>query len=211
MAKQTQALEELHVDELRDRAKTAGITGTSHMRKDELIEVLRHDDEPPARRPTAKNGASDDVLAVLKQDHDNVKALFEQAFAKEAGDAAIADIVRQIVSELKLHTEAEETIFYPALKAKAIDGDAEDAKEEVLEAYVEHGSVKELIAQIEELTPADESYKAVLTVMSELVQHHVEEEESEMFKRARKLLAKDELSSIGEQVTALKESAKSAV
>ncbi len=206
MPEQTE-LEELRVAELREKAKDAGVSGASHMRKDELIESLN--DESDDDSLAADQGG--DVLAVLKADHEKVKALFGRALELESGDADIEDLAEQIIIELKLHTEAEEQIFYPALKTKALDANEDDAKNEVLEAYIEHGSVKELIAKIEAMEPSDESYKAVLQVMSEQVEHHVEEEESEMFKQARELLSELELRDIGEQIRLFKESAAESV
>jgi hemerythrin superfamily protein len=195
MAKQTEPLVDSSAAELRDRAKEAGIAGTSHMRKDELVDAIARGGQ----------GAADpDVLALLKADHDTVKALFKEALAKEAGDASVGKLVAQIVTELKLHTDAEETIVYPAIKQRAVDDDAQAAKEVVLEAFVEHGSVKKLIETIRTMSPADESYTAVLTVLSEQIEHHVEQEESEMFEQARKLLRSDELASLGRQVAEMK-------
>ncbi len=205
MAKQTDQLDELRVSELREKAKEAGVAGTSHMRKDDLIHAL---DEGQAKASPRGAGRADDAIALLIADHENVKALFKEALDKESGDADLESLAKTIIGELKRHTEAEEKIFYPALKKKAIDADEDEAKDEVLEAYVEHASVKDLIAKIEASTAADESYKAMIQVMSEQVDHHVEEEESEMFKQARELLGSDELLELGQQIAALKESAK---
>lgn len=212
MAKQMEDLGSATVTDLRDRAKDAGITGASHMRKDELIEALSNAGEHKPTRDRSKErahgSASEDVLELLKQDHDNVKALFSKALNEDAAADGVAELAEQIVAELELHTQAEETIVYPALKEKAVAAAAGKAKDDVLEAYVEHGSVKELIARIESMSPDDESYKAVLTVMREQVEHHIEEEESEMFKQARRLFEKEELTDLGARVAELKASAK---
>ncbi len=205
MAKASEELDKLRVVELREKASKAGITGSSHMKKDDLIDALADEGKTA---PAAAAGPVD-VIALLIEDHEKVKALFAEALAKEEGDESMAALAEQICAELALHTAAEEEIFYPALKSIALDDDNDDAKDLVLEAYVEHGSVKELIANLQALTPADESYKAILQVMSEQVDHHVEEEESEMFKQARALLG-DKLDEIGQQVVAFKESASHA-
>lgn len=210
MAKQTEDLENLRVPDLREKAKAAGVHGTSHMRKDDLIEVLSEGQPDPNAEPRGNgqgkhNGG--DVIDLLIADHEKVKALFKQVLHMDSDDARLKQLANQIAAELTLHTEAEETIFYPALKKKAVSAAENAAKDEVLEAYVEHGSVKELIAQLESLQPSDESYHAILQVMSEQVGHHVDEEESEMFKQARSLLSKQELIDIGQEVVAYKQSA----
>jgi hypothetical protein len=218
MANKTTDLDELSVAELREQAKDAGVTSTSHMRKDELIEALSsgkgaRDEKAAKRTPrTRTNGdaASDDAIDILIADHRRVKSLFEEALDKEDGDAALADLAKQIIAELELHTRVEETIFYPALKEQAVSDDDDDAKDEVLEAYVEHGSVKELIAKIQKLEPDDESYKAILQVMSEQVEHHVEEEEHEMFDQAHELLGDERLAELGRRIAEAKAGAKPA-
>ena len=197
-AKTQPNLEDETVAELRAQAKDAGISGSSHMRKDELISELEHKDTNGAARKT-------DAVALLKKDHANVKALFKKALAKEDGDTSLADIANQIITELELHTEAEEKLFYPALKQKALSKKNDDAKDGVLEAYVEHDSVKKLIKQIQSSKPSDESYKALIQVMSEQVEHHVEEEETEMFKQAKALLSQDEIDELGGRILEMKE------
>jgi iron-sulfur cluster repair protein YtfE (RIC family) len=156
------------------------------MRKDDLIEVLTEGQlglkaEPGGDGKVKHDGG--DVIDLLIADHEKVKTLFKQVLHSNADDARLKQLAKQITAELTLHAEAEETIFYPALKQKALSANENDAKDEVLEAYVEHGSVKELIAQLAALKPADESYGAILQVMSEQVEHHIEEEETEIFKQ----------------------------
>ncbi len=150
-----------------------------------------------------------DALALLKKDHAAVKALFKEA--DELSDRAFSarqKLCQKISSELSLHAQVEEQIFYPALKAKTKP--ASEPRDEVLEAYEEHALVKSLIAQLTDLDPKDETYKAKLEVMSELVAHHVKEEENQMFKQARELLAKAELEELGEQIAAMKSQAPQA-
>ncbi len=186
------------VSELREDAKAAGITGVSHMRKEELVEALDHNG-------ASQNGLDgEDAIALLVADHRNVKDLFGRVLDKEPGDESMADLAERIITELEAHTQAEEQLFYPALKARAIERDDDEAKEGVVEAYVEHGSVKELISKIRSSSPSDESYKAMLQVMSEQVDHHVEEEEGEMFEQARQLLEPEALQSLGRKMAELK-------
>jgi hemerythrin superfamily protein len=122
-----------------------------------------------------------DAVALLKADHRKVEALFA-AFENAKGAGKKKSLAEQICMELTVHTKIEEDIFYPA---------CEGAVEEDLlkEAYVEHDGAKVLIAEIEAGGPDDEFYDAKVKVLSEMIEHHVEEEEKRvegMFAQARK-------------------------
>ena len=144
-----------------------------------------------------------DALKLLKEDHKKVKTLFGEVEA--LGDRAAAQrkkLFQQIDQELTIHSKIEETIFYPEFRRRANKG---EEREEVLEAYEEHNVVKTIIGELEELDPKDETYKPKLSVLKELVEHHVKEEEGPMFKMARELFDKEELDEIGERIMAAKE------
>jgi len=126
-----------------------------------------------------KTAAPRDAVAMLKDDHKKVSALFEQ-FEKTRSPAKKKQIVATICQELKVHTTLEEEIFYPEVKSALKD------KELVPEAKVEHASVKDLIAQVEGREPDGEDYDAKVKVMGEFVKHHVKEEQDEMFPKAQK-------------------------
>ncbi len=122
-----------------------------------------------------------DAIALLKADHRKVEGLFAK-FEAAKGDGEKRRIAEQICMELTIHTKIEEDIFYPA---------CEGAVEEDLlkEAYVEHDGAKVLIAEIEAADPDDDFYEAKVKVLSEMIEHHVEEEEARvegMFSQARK-------------------------
>jgi hypothetical protein len=122
-----------------------------------------------------------DAIALLKADHREVEALFEQ-YEGASGSAAKKKLAHQICVELKIHTTIEEEIFYPAFRGK-IEDDTLD------EAYVEHDGAKVLINDIEAGAPTDDFYDAKVKVLSEEIEHHVHEEEmpSEgMFAQCRK-------------------------
>jgi hemerythrin superfamily protein len=123
-----------------------------------------------------------DAIAMLTADHKKVKKLFaEFDKLKDSGsDEDKASIVDQICNELKIHTELEEEIFYPAVRKAIDDGDLMD------EALVEHAGAKDLIAQLEDANPEDELYDAKVTVLGEQIEHHVKEEEGDMFPQAKK-------------------------
>ncbi|HEX5274529.1 MAG TPA: hemerythrin domain-containing protein [Candidatus Rubrimentiphilum sp.] len=147
-----------------------------------------------------------DAIKLLKEDHKKVKALFEEV--EELGERASAqrkNLFQKIDKELTLHSKVEETLFYPEFKKRAENSEERD---EVLEAYEEHGVVKVMIGELEDLDPKDEKYKPKLTVLKELVLHHVKEEEGELFPMARELFEPEELNRIGDRIVAAKEKAK---
>lgn len=139
-----------------------------------------------------------DAVAMLKADHRKVEGLFEKFEAATAAGQK-QKLAEQICMELKIHTILEEEIFYPACEGKV--------EEDLLsEAYVEHDSAKVLIGQIEDSEPAAEFYDAKVKVLSEEIEHHVEEEEKRiegMFSQARK--AGLDMDALGEQMAARKE------
>ena len=137
-------------------------------------------------RSTSSSGRSTDAprdaIALLKQDHRTVSALFEEfEKADEEEQSAIAQRVCQL---LTVHAQIEEELLYPAAK-EAFAGE-EEGEDLVNEAEVEHGSAKELIAKIEGMTSDDEHFKATVTVLGEYIKHHVKEEEGELFPQLKK-------------------------
>ena len=130
-----------------------------------------------------------DAIALLKADHRKVEDLFAD-YEKASGDGRKQKLAEQICLELTVHAQIEEEIFYPACEGK-IEEDL------IKEAYVEHDGAKVLIAEIEAGAPQDEFYDAKVKVLSEQIEHHVEEEERRMegmFSQARKAgLDMDEL------------------
>jgi hemerythrin superfamily protein len=145
-----------------------------------------------------------DAIALLKADHKNVKELFEKV--EETGDRAKAQLQRlgdQICQELTVHTQIEEQIFYPAVKERTQRGHKEE-KDQVLEAYEEHAAAKKVIEDIQATDSGDESYKPKITTLSELIDHHVKEEEHEMFPSVKKLFDEEELIELGQRMSELK-------
>ena len=121
-----------------------------------------------------------DAITLLKADHRTVEDLLKQVQdLSESAHAQRRALFQQIDKELTVHSKIEETIFYPALKQKAKSKEDNDAKQEVLEAYEEHGNVKSMLEKLEGTDAADETYNAKLQVLSDLVKHHVHEEEHE--------------------------------
>ena len=118
------------------------------------------------------------AIALLTEDHDYVKKAF-RAFEKMDEEHQPA-LVKQVLQALKVHTRIEEEVFYPAVRKAIKDEDLMN------EAEVEHDSAKALIRQLERMKPGDPKFAATFTVLGEYVNHHVKEEESEMFPKARR-------------------------
>ncbi|MEA3139911.1 MAG: hypothetical protein QOK23_2080 [Gammaproteobacteria bacterium] len=138
-----------------------------------------------------------DAVALLKADHRQVEDWFDQ-FSKSRSDSKKEALAAQICSALKAHTTIEEEIFYPAFLAATSDKDMHH------EAIVEHDGAKTLIAQIEGMSAADDYFDAKVTVLSEMIKHHVKEEEQPggMFAEAKK--SDMDLKALGEKMLARK-------
>ncbi|MDY7540666.1 hemerythrin domain-containing protein [Undibacterium sp. RTI2.1] len=139
-----------------------------------------------------------DAISLLVSDHQTVKALFEQfnelSDRSKVSKKKVADA---ICRALLIHAQIEEEIFYPAVK-EVIESD-----ELMDEAEVEHASAKELIEQIQDMDPDDDLYDAKVKVLSEQIEHHVREEEDEMFPSVRK--TRLDLVTLGEEMSERKE------
>jgi Hemerythrin HHE cation binding domain len=131
---------------------------------------------------------------LLTKQHKEVKGLFKKI--EETEDSRQRrKMLEEVARSLEGHTVIEEEIFYPAVRGL----ETRKAEEMVLEAYEEHHVVKLVLAELPRVNPEDERFEAKMTVLSELVEHHAEEEEKEMFKLAQKL-GKGELEALGEQM-----------
>ena len=128
--------------------------------------------------PADKTVAAKDAIALLKADHHAVDLLFAE-YDKTRSVANKKALVAEICTALSVHAQVEEEIFYPAVKAALKD------KVLVPEAIVEQAGMKALIAQIEGMTPDGEMYDAKVKVLCEYVKHHVKEEHTEMFPKAK--------------------------
>jgi hemerythrin superfamily protein len=149
-------------------------------------------------RSVSADAGAQDAITLLTEDHQKVKSLFEQYESLGArAHVSKQKLAQQICTELTKHAAVEEEIFYPAVRAAVKKDDMMD------EALVEHASVKDLIAQILSMEPGDDLYDAKVKVLGEQVNHHVEEEESQIFPAASK--AKLDLDALGAEIAARKE------
>jgi hemerythrin superfamily protein len=139
---------------------------------------------------------SKDAIALLRADHKLVSDLFDE-YEKARSNSKKKSLVKQICTELSVHAQIEEEIFYPAAKKALKD------KELIPEATVEHATLKDLIAQVEGVEPDGEMFDAKIKVMSEYVKHHVKEEQNELFPKVK--TTNLDLVELGAQLTERKE------
>ena len=131
---------------------------------------------------------------LLKKQHKDVKSLFKKIEKTERAEQR-RTLMAEISTALQAHTAIEEEMFYPAVREVG----TKKAEEMVDEAFEEHHVVKLVLQELPQLNPDDERFEAKMTVLSELIEHHVEEEETEMFKLAQKI-GDDELNELGDRM-----------
>ena len=133
-----------------------------------------------------------DAIALLKSDHEKVKRILaELEPTTERAVKTRGELFARLKSELTVHEIIEEEIFYPTLKQHP------KAKEIVLEGYEEHDVVNILMGELDGMEPTDERFGPKVTVMAENIEHHIEEEEGEMFEKARQVFDREELEELG--------------
>jgi len=143
-----------------------------------------------------------DAIKLLKEDHARIKPLLAEL--KETTDRAEktrGELFSRIKQELTIHELIEEEIFYPTLREHP------KAKEIVLEGYEEHDVVSRLMGELDGMDATDERFGPKAKVMAENIEHHIEEEEGEMFRTARQVFADDELEDLGDRMARRKETA----
>jgi len=133
-----------------------------------------------------------DAITLLKTDHEKVAGIFEKLDeTTERAEKTREELFTKLKQELDLHAHIEEKIFYPAIKQ------AEETREITMEALQEHHVVKVLLRELDAMGVTSETWTAKLKVLKENVEHHVEEEEEEMFPKARTVLSKEQLEELG--------------
>jgi hemerythrin-like domain-containing protein len=146
------------------------------------------------------------AFTLLKQDHETVADLLEKIDqTTERGIKTREDLFTKLKTELDIHAKIEEEIFYPALE------DQDETRDITLEAFEEHRLVKQLLGELESMSKDAEEWTAKFTVLKENIEHHVEEEEGEMFENARKVLSKEDQESLGTRMEQAKKEEKAAM
>jgi len=139
------------------------------------------------------------AFTLLKADHKKVAGILEKIDATtERGIKTREELFGQLKAELDLHAHIEETILYPVLEK------ADETHEITLEAFEEHRLMKQLLGELDSMDKGNEQWTARFTVLKENIEHHVEEEEDEMFKKARKVLSEAEAEDLGARLEAAK-------
>jgi iron-sulfur cluster repair protein YtfE (RIC family) len=146
-----------------------------------------------------------DAITLLKTDHEKVAGIFEQLEpTTERALKTREELFTKLQQELDVHAHIEETIFYPVLKQEA------ETRDITLEGIEEHHVIKMLLRELAAMQVDSEQWTAKLKVLKENVEHHVEEEESDMFKGAREVLSKEQLEDLGTRMEAAKKEQKAA-
>jgi hemerythrin superfamily protein len=141
------------------------------------------------------------ALDLMKKDHERLKELLDTTL--EARDReSRSHLIEHVRAELVVHERMEEEVFYPALKAH------EKAKDIVLEGYEEHHVADVLLDELLDVPEESDQWHAKVKVLQENIEHHIEEEEGEMFPIARKVLDREELDQLGTRMEAVKRAAK---
>lgn len=146
-----------------------------------------------------------DAFKLLKSDHEKVAGILEKIDGTtERALKTREELFTQLKFELDVHAEIEEKIFYPVLEK------AEESRDITLEAFEEHRLVKQLLGELEAEAKDNETWTAKFTVLKENIEHHVEEEEGELFKKARKVLSEEEIDELGTRMEEAKSKQKAA-
>ena len=150
------------------------------------------------RSATGRRTTQQDAIALLKSDHRKVEGLFAQLEkTTERGAERRTRLLGQIEAEIKMHMKLEEEIFYPAFRDAVTK---KDDKELYHEAHEEHHVADMVMAELKALSPTDETFGAKAKLLKELIEHHVEEEEGEMFPKARRAIGAEGLRELGEDM-----------
>jgi hemerythrin-like domain-containing protein len=145
----------------------------------------------------AKSKKESTFFDILKQDHDKIRDIFEQIEEDEGGENR-QELFAGLQSELQEHLDLEEKTFYPQMEK------SEDLRDKALEAYEEHHVAKMVLGEFTGLDIEDDRWDAKLKVLQEVVNHHLQEEEKNIFKLAKKSFEPDQIKQVTDQVLQMK-------
>jgi hemerythrin-like domain-containing protein len=135
-----------------------------------------------------------DCFELLKQDHDEVTQLLKQCKEAGADNKKGKEAFKKLARSLAVHAKVEEILFYPKFQ------DEEELSSLIEEAYEEHHAVEEMLQEMAQMSPGDEEWESKLKELKQNIEHHVKEEEGELFPKASKLLSKEEVADLGEAI-----------
>lgn len=139
-----------------------------------------------------------DAITLLKEDHEHVRELLSELESSSERAAKKRErLLDEIEREVQIHTQIEEEIFYPAFRDAARK---KDVRKIFFEAVEEHHVVDLVMPEIRDTDPGADEFAAKAKVLKDIIEHHMEEEENEMFPKAKKLLGRTELIELGEQL-----------
>ena len=139
------------------------------------------------------------MIDMLMQEHQEAASMMDQIDSTGKADASVMTTFNQLKQALMLHMQAEEQIFYPALRNNDETGD------QIGESFEEHQEVKDMLAEMSGLQAGNEEFMSMMSDLREAVEHHVEEEENELFPKARKILGDSRLQEMGQQMMQMKQ------
>lgn len=139
------------------------------------------------------------AIELLIQDHEEAAGMMDQLETADKGDRSARDMFLQLKNALTLHTQVEEQVFYSALK------NHEETSDMIPESLEEHREVDQILAEMSGLNPGDDDFMDKLTELRDSVEHHVEEEQNEMFPKAERILGESRLQEMGRQMQQMKQ------
>jgi hemerythrin superfamily protein len=139
------------------------------------------------------------IIDMLKQDHQEAAAMMDRIESAGEGDPSVMTTFNQLKEALTLHTQIEEQIFYPALQNN------DETEDQISEAFEEHQEVKDLLAEMSGMQAGNEGFMGMMSDLRDSVEHHVEEEENELFPKAQEILGDSRLQEMGRQMMQMKQ------
>jgi hypothetical protein len=141
---------------------------------------------PTHEKTSQTSSAERNIFDLLKQDHEKVRYLFDRLEKSRKQTASLEKLFAELEEDLQVHMDGEERFFYSALERH------EESRSKVLEGYEEHMVAKSMLGTFNSLAVDDERWPAKLKVLHEMIEHHLKEEETEIFKVARKVLERNQ-------------------